>query len=62
MKRVVGRRIRRSADGCYLVADVKAVVVTGPGVAEASQHVGVGQSGGRATGDAAVEADGGPAT
>ena len=62
MKRVVRRRIRRSADGCNLVADVNAVVVTGPGVAAVSQHVRVAQSGGRAAGDATVEADGGPAT
>ena len=63
MKRVVRRRIRRSGDGCNLVADVSAVVVTGPGVAEASQHVRVDQSGGRAAGDVTVEADaGGPAT
>ena len=62
MRRVV-RRIRRSAGGVNLVADVNAVVVTGSGgIVEASQHVRVTQSGGRALDDVTVEAHGDAAT
>ena len=48
MKRVLRKRIRRSVSGVQVVADVNAVLVTGPeGSASADQHVRVVQRNGR---------------